>query len=389
MSDKKEEKSSGWWTKGKTLVLAGMMTLFGAHSPAGGAAAVNKSHGVKARTTYVKKATAPRGADKAKTINFSEAKTIAEAKVQVDRLATVTYKGVKLDLRTIKAQDVAHVFESGMNPCITNGNKPISSASYLGLCQLSLNGTMQNYAKSCEKEFPALQQAIKKSGVRSAAFMKAWKTYSYGAKAQEFENSQFSFMWDKVYQNIFDDLHKSGKFPEINLDNYNDPDNIIYTAAVISCANQSPRGTAGIFLQAHQRVGSKAGLNAVALKTYDIKTAKWGQKTRYKQEKSLLEDIIKVQSATRIYNELNSRKQLAQNENDTHELPKLNVREISVKELNSGKLELADATVSVSRHDGTRKAPARRNVAKSEKTLADVKEAQLRALQLKKRNSRA
>lgn len=388
MSDKKEEKSSGWWTKGKTLVLAGMMTLFGAHSPAGGAAAANKSHGVKARTTYVKKAQ-PSNTNKAKTIDFSEAKTVAEAKVQVDRLATVTYKGVKLDLRTIKAQDVAHVFESGMNPCITNGNKPISSASYLGLCQLSLNGTMQTYAKSCEKEFPALQQAIKKSGVRSEAFMKAWKTYRYGAKAQEFENSQFSFMWDKVYQNIFDDLHKRGKFPEINLDNYNDPDNIIYTAAVISCANQSPRGTTGIFLQASQRAGAKAGLNAIALKTYDIKTAKWGQKTRYKQEKSLLEDIIKVQSATRIYNEMSNRKQLAQNENDTHELPKLNVREISVKELNSGKLELADATVSVSRHDSTRKAPARRTVAKPEKTLADVKEAQLRALQLKKRNSRA
>ena len=84
-----------------------------------------------------------------------------------------------------------------------------------------------SYAKSCEKEFPALQQAIKKSGVRSSAFMKAWKTYSYGDKAQEFENSQFSFMWDKVYQDIFDNLHKSGKFPKINLDNYNDPDNIM------------------------------------------------------------------------------------------------------------------------------------------------------------------
>ena len=388
MSDKKEEKSSGWWSKGKTLVLAGMMTLFGAHSAAKAVSSAPDNHPAKARTTHVKKAQ-PSSSDKAQTIGFSEAKTVAEAKVQVDRLATVTYKGVKLDLRTIKAQDVAHVFESGMNPCITNGNKPISSASYLGLCQISLNGTMQNYAKSCEKEFPALQQAIKKSGVRSSAFMKAWKTYSYGAKAQEFENSQFSFMWDKVYQDIFDNLHKSGKFPKINLDNYNDPDNIVYTAAVISCANQSPRGTAGIFLQAHQRVGSKAGLNAIALKTYDIKTAKWGQKTRYTQERRLLEDIIKVQSATRVYNELNNRKQLAQNENNTRELPKLNVREISVKELNSGKLELADATVSVSRHDGASKASARRNTTGNSNKKTEAQEAQLRALQLKKHNSRA
>lgn len=236
---------------------------------------------------------------------------LAEVKKQLDGYSSKVYKGLKIDLANIKPQEVAHIFESGMNPCVTDGNKPLSTASYLGLCQMDLRGTLQNFVKQSADEFPELQTAVKKYGIRSSAFMAAWKKYSYGPEAKKFEQKQFDYMWDIYYRKIFDNLAATGDFPKITEENYANAENFIYSAAVISCANQSPRGTVGIFQQARKALGPQATIADIALKTYDIKTARWGLKTRYREESRLLKDKKQQLRLADLYQSLEQERMLA------------------------------------------------------------------------------
>lgn len=296
MSDNKEEKkTSGLWRRAvrrvKTLLPAGLIMLSSDVSAHTGAS-VPHTDTPKQPTT------------KTFSVKQSADDYLAEVESQLNQYSSKVYKGLKINLGTIKPQDVAHIFESGMNPCITNGNKPLSKASYLGLCQMDLRGTLQKFVKQNADKFPNLQTTVNKHGIRSSAFMNAWKKYSYGSEAKKFEQEQFNFMWDIHYQKIFDNLAATGAFPKITKENYAHDNNLIYSAAVISCANQSPAGTVNIFKQARVALGKNANITDVALKTYDIKTKKWGMKSRYREEKKLLEDLNKYLSLKNLYQSL-------------------------------------------------------------------------------------
>ena len=162
------------------------------------------------------------------------------------------YKELNINLDSMQPQEVAHVFESACNPCITDGNKSILHAKYLGLCQMDINTTLPKFIETkCKnsKHFSSLYKFKKNKTIRSTAFMQEWRKLSHGPHAAEFENQQFIFMFESHYQNIFDRLAETGYFPKITLDNCASSQNFIYTAAVMSCANQNPKRTPEIFLR--------------------------------------------------------------------------------------------------------------------------------------------
>lgn len=250
------------------------------------------------------------------------------------------YKGLNINLDSIQPQEVAHVFESGLNPCITDGQKPISSAKYLGLCQMDINTTLPKFIEAkCKnsEHFSSLYKFKKNKNIRSSAFMQEWRKLSHGPHAAEFEKEQFLFMFDLVYQNVFDKLSETGYFPKITLDNCTSPQNFVYTAAVMSCVNQNPKRTPEIFLRTlnnkckdelkKNHINAKTtfnpkkdyktrmnalqkdleqnisllmenGLeiddnhNTIALETYETKKVVFGRMGgRYTQERKLLEDL--------------------------------------------------------------------------------------------------
>lgn len=324
MSDKKEEKTSGWLQRAvrhvKTLLPAGLIML---------------SSNVSAHTTSA--TTDENRQPTTKTINARPSNTerLVKVEAQLKQYSSKVYKGLKIDLGKIKPQDVAHIFESGMNPCITDGNKPLAKASYLGLCQMNLRSTLPNFIKQSADEFPELQNAVSKHGIRSKAFMDAWKKLSYGPKAKKFEQAQFDFMW-YFYGKIFDNLAATGSFPKITKENYADDENFIYSAAVISTANQSPGGTTSIFKQARAALGKNASIADVAIKTYDIKTQKWKLKTRYKQESQLLKDKKEQLKLANLYQSFKLKNSMASFSN----LKPVQIHPISIDELNSRKVAI-------------------------------------------------
>lgn len=333
MSDKKEEKTSGWLQRAvhraKTWLPAGLIMLGPTVSTHAETPELTPDTGKKTQTTV--------------NISTSDNDRLVEVEHQLNQYSSKVYKGLTIDLSTIKPQDVAHIFESGMNPCVTDGNKPLSRASYLGLCQMDLRGTLQKFVKQSADEFPELQAAVSKHGIRSAAFMSAWKKYSYGPQAKQFEQKQFDYMWDVNYKKIFDNLSATGSFPKVTKENYADAENFIYSAAVISCANQSPRGTAGIFKQARASLGKNADIADVAIKTYDIKTKKWGLKSRYREESKLLKDKKQQLQLSKLYLSLKNPNALAYDE--TPRQP--TVRPISIAELNNGKIQIEPISTAV------------------------------------------
>ncbi len=207
----------------------------------------NSGEGAKPKTEQLANATS---AAKAK---LDEMK-LEKAKLEKELAAsTITkYKGLSINLDSIQPQEIAHVFESGLNPCITDGNRSIQNAAYLGLCQMAINTTLPNFIEQrCNGSTPfkSLYTFKKNGNIRSSGFMNEWKRLSYGPHAAEFERAQFEFMFDLAYKPVFDKLAKTGYFPEITLDNYAAPENFVYSAAVMSCVNQNPKRTDEIFLR--------------------------------------------------------------------------------------------------------------------------------------------
>lgn len=279
------------------------------------------------------------------------------------------YKGLTINLDSIQPQEVAHVFESTLNPCITDGNRPIQSAQYLGLCQMAINSTLPNFIEQRCKDsehFKSLYTFKKNKTIRSQKFMNEWRRLSLGAHAAEFEKEQFEFMFDIAYKQVFDKLSATGYFPEITLDNCASPENFVYSAAVMSCVNQNPKRTDEIFLRTFNNICIKAlkenkikyassfnphvkdykarmkvlmadlhknialieknnieiddGYTNISLETYETKKTAFGKMGgRYDQEKRLLEEINNRMAKQAAYKRLSANPLLAQSTEETRD----------------------------------------------------------------------
>lgn len=204
--------------------------------------------------------------------------------------ASGIYKGLKIDYASLRARDIGHIYESGMKATITDGNRPIETASYIGLYQMSLrNGdSMSRFIAEYGSEFPEL----KGKNLHSRAFYEAYKKYAVGPQAKHFEQRQFDYMWENRYKAVFDKLAELPGLPKITKENCDNDEYKVFAGAVMSCVNQNPRRTYGIFNQAYQQVKKQFGtineenridfLADVTLESYNVRSKIWPSiKNRY------------------------------------------------------------------------------------------------------------
>lgn len=194
---------------------------------------------------------------------------------------TIMGRKINMDYGNMKPESVGHVYESALDPTMKD-----AANSALGLYQFNLNNTMKLLADDFADEFPELQKAKKDYGVKSAQYASVWRKYSTGSTKDRFEQRQLEFMWRIAYQPAFDKMTKSCKLPKITLDNYNNKEYRVYTAAMMSLVNQSPRKSTKFMEQAYNRVargltgGKKPDPNQVGLVSYDVRDEAWGRKNR-------------------------------------------------------------------------------------------------------------
>ena len=212
------------------------------------------------QTATPRKAAAPRTAQMRQTQNFSG-----------------IYNGVYVDsLHKLMPEQISMVFMSSNKANAMVGGQSITTAKEFGP-MLNKMSELQDFFAANSDKYPEIQKVIAKNGINSTAFEKAWlKEYS-----PELMHNVVKHVWAKKYQPTFDKLAEAG-FPKITVDNYANPKNFGYSAAVISTLGQtSGKTTVDIMLQAKQEAGAKADLDKIVDASYEIKHAKWGLKTRY------------------------------------------------------------------------------------------------------------
>lgn len=213
------------------------------------------------------------------------AQKLAEAEKSLNAISSDVYTimGRKINVQygSFSAESVGHVYESAMDPTMKD-----AANSALGKYQFNLNNTMKVLADDLADEFPELKQVKNQYGVKSKQYEAVWKKYSTGPNKQRFEYRQLEFMWGKFYQKSFDYMTKSCKMPKITLENYNNPEVRVYTAAMMSLVNQNPKKSTQFMERAYNRVargltnGQKPNPNTVGLVSYDVRDAAWGGKNR-------------------------------------------------------------------------------------------------------------
>ena len=201
------------------------------------------------------------------------------------------YKGLQINYAATQAQDIGHVFESGMNPTAYNGR-------YIGWYQMSLaqGGLMSQFVRNMGQKYPNLRG----KSLTSQAFRQAYNAYATGQNKDAFNRDLFNFNFDKVYAPIFNSLARNLKdFPQINKENCNSPQYMALAGAIMSCANQNPKRTREFFAQAWNQHYAQGKFNPqdeisamefygkVIATSYDIRQSKWGMATRYREEKKL------------------------------------------------------------------------------------------------------
>ena len=100
------DKAKDLWQRGKNYAIA-LTTVFVTASPA--VASVNAANNTAAT-------------------NSAHAQEIENILTGINKLNLEKYKGHQVDLQTFSPEQVGHLFESGLNPCVTDGQKPISQA---------------------------------------------------------------------------------------------------------------------------------------------------------------------------------------------------------------------------------------------------------------------
>lgn len=193
-------------------------------------------------------------------------------------------KNIQIDYEELinHPEAVGHLPESGRNPIIKD-SKSIKTTQAMGLYQFNMNNTMKLLADKLADEFPLLKEAKDKHGVRSTEYEKAWVYYSTGLQHERFEARQLEFMFDIAYKRSFDYMTKNFNAPKITMENYNDKEHCVYTGAMMSVVNQSPRQSTRFMKLAYERVKSKSktgeiNWNQVGVVVNDIKAEKWGKR---------------------------------------------------------------------------------------------------------------
>lgn len=226
-----------------------------------------------------------------------------------------TFKGLKVEYDKLQPQDIGHIFESGMNP-IAMDSKSIESASFLGYYQMELRkgGLMSKFVSRYGHKYPEL----KGKNLKSQSFFNAYKAYATGDKAEAFHADMFELNYNVVYKGIFEELaRKIPEIPEVTKDNCAEPELLAWAGAVMSCANQNPSKTAGIFEQAYKNMREKYGamdiarspdikqafISSVVAESYAIRQRKWGLKTRYQEERKLADESSRYLLSKRRYDE--------------------------------------------------------------------------------------
>lgn len=226
-----------------------------------------------------------------------------------------TFKGLKVAYDKLLPQDIGHIFESGMNPVAMNAST-IENASFLGYYQMSLSkgGLMSKFVSRYGGKYPQL----KGKQLKSPSFYNAYKSYATGAKAEAFHADMFELNYELVYKDIFEELaRKIPEIPPVTKDNCADPELLAWAGAVMSCANQNPSKTAGIFVQAYKNMREKYGpmdvvqspeirqvfISSVVAESYAIRQRRWGLKERYREEKALVNESSRYLLSKRQYDE--------------------------------------------------------------------------------------
>ena len=204
----------------------------------------------------------------------------AQLKDMSEDVYTIMGRKLNVNYGNFKPEMAGHVYESALDPTMKD-----AANSALGLYQFNLNNTMKLLAEDFAEEFPQLKAAKDKYGVKSSQYAEVWKKYSTGDRKERFERRQLEFMWRIAYQPAFDKMTKSCGLPKITLENYNQKEYRIYTAAMMSLVNQSPRSSTKFMKQAYNRIArhltsGKPQANEVGLVSYDVRDEAWGKKNR-------------------------------------------------------------------------------------------------------------
>lgn len=187
------------------------------------------------------------------------------------------YNGLRIDnLHKLMPEQISMVFMSSNKANATVGGQSITTAKEFGP-MLNKMSELQDFFAANSDKYPEIQKVIAKNGINSTAFEKAWlKEYS-----PELMHNVIKHVWAKKYQPTFDKLAEAG-FPKITVENYANPENFGYSAAVISTLGQtSGKTTVDIMLKAKEKAGAKADLDKIVDASYEVKHDKWGLKTRY------------------------------------------------------------------------------------------------------------
>ena len=228
--------------------------------------------------------------NKTETASASQAEQIEILQQTINDLDQEKYNGYQVNLADFSPEQVGHLFESGLDPCVTNGHKPLAQATYLGSYQMDINKTLAKFIDtSCQghEKFDSLYLTKNQHGIRSNEFMEKWRELSSGENASEFEKEQLKFMFETHYKKQFNKLTSALPeiFSQITLDNYDTRENFVTSAAIMSCANQNPKRTFEIFLRAANEMCKEeiAKHGGRCAETFDINKTIAGDNEQYKQ----------------------------------------------------------------------------------------------------------
>lgn len=278
--------------KYKALVGAGLITLFSQTAEA----APKSPESNRNPNNSEARAKIRNEPNLSKTISFTEA--VNSMNVKTGGI----YKGVNMKFAEMKAPDVGHLFESGMDPYIMGSNQ------YLGLYQMDIGGTMNMFLFGLKKKDKVIWPGIAKDYPKLAALgktqdarrTKAFKTmFGDLSKTKDFRHKMDEYMRIVKYEPVYAALKE---IPELDFENRGE----VFLATVMSTANQSPspKIIAGIYTKALTKAKIEADRQKRSVTTadiiknsYTVRQEKWGQATRYKEECRLALDWLRFEEA--------------------------------------------------------------------------------------------
>ncbi|MBQ4399725.1 MAG: hypothetical protein II830_00360 [Alphaproteobacteria bacterium] len=190
-----------------------------------------------------------------------------------------TFNHVKYDAKKMHVEDINVLFMSGNNSAVMYGGNTMKTVEDFGPVLTKISD-LQKIIESNPEKYADLVAVIGEYRIRSDEFKNIMvEKYNDENKCCELSRDVVEYYWDSAYQPVFDANAKIG-YPEINKENYNNPETFWYVAFVISCLGQSSRQTTGIYKEAMQvaqkQFGDMANLDNFVDASYDICHQRWG-----------------------------------------------------------------------------------------------------------------